>query len=92
MGANAVRTSHNPPAPELLDVCDSLGIMVMDEAFDMWRKKKNKYDYGCYFNEWHERDLSDFVRRDRNHPSVISGASATKSTSSDSRRRRHSQP
>lgn len=71
MGANAVRTSHNPPAPELLDVCDSLGIMVMDEAFDMWRKKKNKYDYGCYFNEWHERDLSDFVRRDRNHPSVI---------------------
>lgn len=71
MGANAIRTSHNPPAPELLDLCDSMGFLVMDEAFDMWRKKKTEYDYALDFDEWHERDLSDLVRRDRNHPSVI---------------------
>lgn len=71
MGANAIRSSHNPPAPELLELCDSMGFMVMDEAFDMWRKKKTSHDYARYFPEWHERDLTDLVVRDRNHPSVI---------------------
>ncbi len=71
MGANAIRCSHNPPAPELLDLCDEMGLMVMDEAFDMWRKKKTSHDYSRYFDEWHERDLTDLVTRDRNHPSVI---------------------
>lgn len=71
MGVNAIRVSHNPPAPELLELCDSMGLMVMDETFDMWRKKKTEHDYARYFNEWHERDLTDLVRRDRNHPSII---------------------
>lgn len=71
MGANAIRVSHNPPAPELLELCDSMGLLVMDETFDMWRKKKTEHDYARYFNEWHEKDLTDLVRRDRNHPSVF---------------------
>jgi beta-galactosidase len=71
MGVNAIRTSHNPPAPELLDLCDRMGFIVMDEAFDMWKKKKTKYDYSLDFNEWHERDLTDQITRDRNHPSVF---------------------
>ena len=71
MGCNAIRCSHNPPAPELLDLCDTMGFVVMDEAFDMWHRKKTKYDYSEYFDEWFERDLSDFVRRDRNHPCII---------------------
>lgn len=71
MGCNAIRTSHNPPAPELLDACDSLGFLVMDEAFDMWLKKKTKYDYSLDFKQWHRIDLQDQIRRDRNHPSVI---------------------
>ena len=71
MGVNAIRTSHNPPAPELLDLCDQMGFLVMDEAFDMWKKKKTKYDYSLDFDEWHERDLTDHIVRDRNHPSVI---------------------
>jgi beta-galactosidase len=71
MGCNAIRTAHNPPAPELLDLCDKMGFIVMDEAFDMWRKKKNKYDYSLDFNQWHEQDLQDQVKRDRNHPSVF---------------------
>lgn len=71
MGANAIRSSHNPPAPELLELCDSLGLMVMDETFDMWRKKKTSHDYARYFPEWHEKDLTDLVVRDRNHPSII---------------------
>jgi len=71
MGCNAIRTSHNPPAPELLDACDRMGFIVMDEAFDMWRKKKNKYDYSLDFPVWHVRDLQDQVLRDRNHPSVF---------------------
>jgi beta-galactosidase len=71
MGCNAIRTSHNPPAPEFLDLCDKMGFIVMDEAFDMWRKKKNKQDYYQYFPEWHKRDLEDMVKRDRNHPSVM---------------------
>lgn len=71
MGCNAIRTAHNPPAPELLDLCDRMGFLVMVEAFDMWRKKKNKYDYFSDFEEWHKRDLEDMVKRDRNHPSVF---------------------
>jgi beta-galactosidase len=71
MGCNAIRTAHNPPAPELLELCDKMGFLVMDEAFDMWRKKKNKFDYFSDFDEWHQRDLEDMVLRDRNHPSVF---------------------
>lgn len=71
MGCNGIRCSHNPPAPELLDLCDKMGFIVMDEAFDMWRKKKTSHDYARYFNEWHEKDLRDFILRDRNHPSIF---------------------
>jgi beta-galactosidase len=70
MGANAIRTSHNPPAPELLDASDRLGLLVMDEAFDQWRKPKTKNGHGKYFDTWAERDLRDMIRRDRNHPSI----------------------
>jgi len=70
-GCNAIRTSHNPPAPELLDLCDKMGFIVMDEAFDCWEWKKAKYDYHLFFKEWHKRDLEDQVLRDRNHPSVM---------------------
>ena len=71
MGCNGIRCSHNPPAPELLDLCDRMGFIVMDETFDMWRKKKTAHDYARYFNEWHERDLTDLIVRDRNHPSIF---------------------
>lgn len=71
MGCNGIRTSHNPPAPELLDLCDKMGFIVMDEAFDCWEKGKVKYDYHLYFKEWHKRDLEDQIVRDRNHPSVM---------------------
>ncbi len=71
MGCNGIRCSHNPPAPELLDLCDRMGFIVMDETFDMWRKKKTLHDYSRYFDEWHERDLTDLVMRDRNHPSIF---------------------
>ncbi|RZK37913.1 MAG: DUF4982 domain-containing protein [Pedobacter sp.] len=71
MGVNAIRTAHNPPAPEFLDLCDKMGFLVMDEAFDMWVKKKNKNDYHLDFPEWHTRDLEDMVKRDINHPSII---------------------
>ncbi len=71
MGCNGIRCSHNPPSPELLDLCDRMGFIVMDETFDMWRKKKTRHDYSRYFNEWHERDLTDLVVRDRNHPSIF---------------------
>ena len=71
MGVNAIRSSHNPPAPELLNMCDSMGIMVMDESFDMWRRKKSNGDYARFFDEWHQCDLSDLVKRDRNHPCII---------------------
>lgn len=71
MGVNAIRSSHNPPAPELLNMCDSMGIIVMDESFDMWRRKKSNGDYARFFDEWHQRDLSDLVKRDRNHPCII---------------------
>jgi beta-galactosidase len=70
-GCNAIRTSHNPPAPALLDLCDRMGFLVMDEAFDCWNVAKTRFDYGRFFVEWHDRDLTDLVRRDRNHPSVI---------------------
>ena len=71
MGINGIRTSHNPPAPELLDLADEMGFIVMDEAFDMWKKPKNRYDYHLYWDEWHAKDLTDQVLRDRNHPSVF---------------------
>ena len=71
MGCNAIRTSHNPPTPELLDICDRMGFLVLDEAFDMWRKKKTQFDYSRFFDEWHEKDLRDFLRRDRNHPCIF---------------------
>jgi beta-galactosidase len=71
MGVNAIRTSHNPPSPELLTLCDRLGLVVMDEAFDMWRIPKVKNGLSKFFDQWYERDLRDLLRRDRNHPSVI---------------------
>jgi beta-galactosidase len=71
MGVNGIRTSHNPPAPELLDLCDRMGFIVMDEAFDMWKKKKTDFDYSLDWDEWHKRDLEDMVLRDRNHPSIF---------------------
>ena len=70
-GCNAIRTAHNPPAPEFLDLCDKHGMLVMDEAFDMWVAGKNKFDYHLAFDEWHVRDLYAMVARDRNHPSVV---------------------
>ena len=71
MGCNGIRTSHNPPAPELLDLCDEMGFIVMDEAFDMWKLGKTKYDYSLDWDAWHKRDLEDMVIRDRNHPSIF---------------------
>jgi beta-galactosidase len=71
MGCNAIRTSHNPPAPALLDLCDRMGFIVMDEAFDMWVEKKSPFDYHLDWAKWHKQDLSDQIRRDRNHPSVF---------------------
>ena len=71
MGVNGLRTSHNPPAPELLELADRMGFIVMDEAFDMWKIQKTKFDYHLDWDEWHKRDLEDMVLRDRNHPSVI---------------------
>ena len=71
MGVNAIRTSHNPPAPELLDLADKMGILIMDEAFDSWAGGKKKNDYHLAFNDWHEKDWRSQIRRDRNHPSVI---------------------
>ncbi|TRZ42293.1 glycoside hydrolase family 2 TIM barrel-domain containing protein [Robertkochia solimangrovi] len=71
MGVNGIRTAHNPPAPELLELCDRMGFIVMDEVFDMWKKGKSAYDYHLYWDEWHEKDLVDFIKRDRNHPSVF---------------------
>ena len=71
MGCNAIRTAHNPPAPELLDLCDRMGMLVQVEAFDCWAKSKASNDYARHFSEWHEKDLRAMVRRDRNHPSVV---------------------
>lgn len=71
MGDNALRTSHNPPAPELFELADEMGFLVWDEAFDCWKHGKKKNDYNKLFDEWHEKDLVAMVRRDRNHPSVF---------------------
>lgn len=71
MGCNAIRTSHNPREPEFYEMCDRMGFMVMNEAFDVWEQQKLGNDFHKYFKEWHERDLTSFVRRDRNHPCVI---------------------
>jgi len=73
MGCNAIRTSHNPYAEEFLDLCDRMGFLVMNEAFDEWKVPKGqmKNGYHLYFDEWYERDLLNFIRRDRNHPSVV---------------------
>jgi len=71
MGCNAIRTSHNPPAPELLDLCDRLGMLVMDESFDCWKRGKSQNDYHRLWDDWHEKDWRAELRRDRNHPSII---------------------
>jgi beta-galactosidase len=71
MGCNALRTSHNPPAPELLELADEMGFLVMDEAFDCWVRGKTPNDFHLIFPDWYEQDLRAFVRRDRNHPSII---------------------
>lgn len=71
MGVNAIRSSHNPPAPELLNMCDTMGLIVMDESCDMWRRRKTQNDYARFFDEWHERDRADLILRDRNHPSIL---------------------
>src|SRR5262249_6046782 len=71
MGVNAIRTSHNPPSPEFLDLCDRLGLLVMAEEFDEWTLGKVSEGYHKYFAEWSERDVADFVDRDRNHPSIV---------------------
>src|SRR6266487_2609124 len=70
-GFNAIRCAHNPPSPAFLDACDRLGMLVIDEAFDMWRLPNNPYDYHLYFDEWWQKDIESMVMRDRNHPSVI---------------------
>ena len=71
MGCNAIRTSHNPPAPELLELCDRMGFVVMDEAFDCWIEHKMPKDYATIFDDWHEADVRAYVRRDRDHPCVV---------------------
>lgn len=70
-GFNAIRCSHNPPSPAFLDACDRVGMLVIDEAFDMWNYEKTPFDYHLYFRDWHQRDINSMVMRDRNHPSVI---------------------
>lgn len=71
LGVNAIRTAHNPPAPEFLDMCDRMGVLVMDEFFDCWTVAKNPYDYHLYFREWSHTDERDTILRDRNHASII---------------------
>lgn len=73
MGINGIRTSHNPAAPEWLDLCDKMGFIVMTETFDVWKavKENTPFNYNLYFDEWHRRDITDHVVRDRNHPSII---------------------
>ncbi|MCF0130490.1 MAG: glycoside hydrolase family 2 protein [Pseudobutyrivibrio sp.] len=71
MGCNAIRTAHNMPSAELLDICDEMGFFVVDEAFDMWQSPKNPYDYARFFDEWQAKDVASWIRRDCNHPSVI---------------------
>jgi len=71
MGCNAIRTSHNPYSSDFMDLCDSMGFLVMNEAFDEWKQSKTANGYGLYFDEWAERDVTSFVHRDRNRPSVV---------------------
>lgn len=71
MGCNAIRTSHNPPDPKFLDLCDRMGMLVMCEAFDEWKENKVTHGYGRFYNEWAEKDLTAMLMRDRNHPSII---------------------
>ena len=71
MGCNAIRLSHNPPAPELLDLLDRMGFLVMDESFDEWKSPKVRQGYAGYFDEWSQRDLTDMLHRDRNHPGIV---------------------
>jgi beta-galactosidase len=71
MGCNAIRTSHNPPAPEFLELTDKMGFLVMDETFDVWVRQKTPFDFHLIFPDWHEQDLRAHLRRDRNHPSVF---------------------
>ena len=71
VGYNAIRTAHNPPSTVLLNICDELGMYVIDEAFDCWRHGKVAFDYHLFFDDWWERDLTAMVERDRSHPSVI---------------------
>ncbi len=71
MGCNAIRTAHNPPAPELLELTDGMGFLVLDEIFDTWMRQKTPFDFHLIFSDWHEADLRAFIRRDRNHPSVM---------------------
>ncbi|GAA4809882.1 beta-galactosidase GalB [Litoribaculum gwangyangense] len=71
MGVNAIRTSHNPTSPEQLALCDKMGILVQAEAFDCWELPKTENDYHKYWDEWHEQDLREMIKRDRNHPSII---------------------
>jgi beta-galactosidase len=71
MGCNAIRMAHNPPAPELLELTDRMGFLVIDEIFDVWERKKTPHDFHLIFPDWHEQDIRAFIRRDRNHPSVI---------------------
>ena len=70
-GFNAIRCAHNPPSPAFLNACDRLGMLIIDESFDMWTEPKNPDDYHVYFNDWWKKDLESMIRRDRNHPSVI---------------------
>jgi len=70
-GFNAIRSAHNPPSPAFLDACDHIGMLVIDESFDMWKEEKNPYDYHLYFNDWWKKDIESMILRDRNHPSVI---------------------
>ncbi|HOO93751.1 MAG TPA: glycoside hydrolase family 2 TIM barrel-domain containing protein, partial [Opitutales bacterium] len=71
MGCNAIRMAHNPPAPELLRLCDEMGFLVFNESFDVWERKKTGLGFHLIFPDWHEQDIRALVRRDRNHPSVI---------------------
>ncbi|MBO4899464.1 MAG: DUF4982 domain-containing protein [Lachnospiraceae bacterium] len=71
MGANAIRGTHNMMAPGLLDLCDEMGILYISEAFDMWNHPKTEFDYARFFDEWHEKDVASWVKRDRNHTCVI---------------------
>ncbi|MDP6526669.1 MAG: glycoside hydrolase family 2 TIM barrel-domain containing protein [Kiritimatiellia bacterium] len=71
MGCNAIRVAHNPASPAFLDLCDEMGLMVVEDAFDEWKDGKTPFGYGLYWDEWWERDLTDMIRRDRNHPCIV---------------------